>query len=157
MKSLTRRIPLFIFISATATVQNAIADDVLEIDDAWLAEAPPVSKVMAAYMEIENESSHERKAVAMHCSGFQRTEFHRTIEKDGMARMEHQQELIIPANSSLELKPGGYHVMLFNPANYLVAGDSTGCRMEFDDGTTIDFKLDVKKSSVEDHSHHHHH
>jgi copper(I)-binding protein len=155
MNLFTQKIPVLL-VSAIIS-QGVNADGMLEIDDAWLAEAPPVSKVMAAYMEIENESPHDRKAVALHCAGFQRTEFHRTIEKDGMARMEHQQALNIPANSTLELTPGGYHVMLFNPANYLVAGDSTDCSMKFDDGTTIDFELDVKKPSDEDHSHHHHH
>lgn len=154
MKLLARTLPLIIV--ATLTSQNAIADDKLEIDDAWIAEAPPVSKVLAAYMEIENETRQDRQAISMQCEEFERAEFHRTIEKDGMARMEHLQVLNIPANSELELEPGGYHIMLFNPARRLLAGDKTGCSMKFDDDTTINFDLDIRKSSVEDHSHHHH-
>jgi copper(I)-binding protein len=137
--------------------RQAIAADQLEIDDAWIAEAPPVSKVMAAYLEIENETSHDRLATSMHCQEFDRAEFHQTIETDGIARMEHQQNLKIPADSELELKPGGYHIMLFNPARRLQAGDRTKCNMSFDDGSTIDFELEIKKASVDDHSHHHHH
>ncbi len=154
MKLLARTFPLIIV--ATLTSQYAIADDKLEIDDAWIAEAPPVSKVLAAYMEIENETRQDRQAISMQCEEFKRAEFHRTIEKDGMARMEHLQVLNIPANSELELEPGGYHIMLFNPARRLLAGDNTGCSMKFDDDTTINFDLDIRKSSVEDHSHHHH-
>jgi hypothetical protein len=134
-----------------------LADNKLEIDDAWIAEAPPVSKVMAAYMEIENETTQDRQAIAMQCREFERAEFHRTVDKEGMASMEHQQALNIPARSELELEPGGYHVMLFNPARRLLAGDNTQCRIEFDDGTGIDFQLEVRKAAVEDHSHHHHH
>ena len=134
----------------------AFASDKLEIDDAWIAEAPPVSKVMAAYMEIENETQHDRQATSMQCKDFERAEFHRTVEKDGMARMEHQQVLNIKRGSELELRPGGYHIMLFNPARRLQAGDRTSCSMAFDDGITINFDLVVRKSSVEDHSHHHH-
>lgn len=110
---------------------------------------------MAAYMEIENETRQDRQAISMQCEEFERAEFHRTIEKDGMARMEHLQVLNIPANSELELEPGGYHIMLFNPARRLLAGDKTGCSMKFDDDTTINLDLDIRKSSVEDHSHHH--
>jgi copper(I)-binding protein len=150
-----KHFPLLII--AAALSPAADADAILEIEDAWLAEAPPVSKVMAAYMEIENNSQQERKAVAMVCNDFSRTEFHRTIENDGVASMQHQPVLTIPAGSELKLEPGGYHVMLFNPVRRLLAGDSTKCSMEFDDGTTMDFKLDVRKTSVEDHSHHHHH
>jgi hypothetical protein len=155
MKLFARR--LAVIIPALLLSHFAIANDTLEIDDAWIAEAPPVSKVMAAYMEIENETGEHRQAVSMQCKEFERAEFHRTVEKDGMARMQHQQALNIPANSELELEPGGYHIMLFNPARHLLAGDRTSCSMKFDDGTTIALELEIRKSSVEDHSHHHHH
>jgi hypothetical protein len=153
MKLFTRR--LTTIIPAILVSHVAIAGETLEIDDAWIAEAPPVSKVMAAYMEIENETGQDRQAVSMQCREFERAEFHRTVEKDGMARMEHQQVLNIPAGSELELEPGGYHIMLFNPARQLMAGDKTSCSMKFDDDTAIAIELEIRKSSVEDHSHHH--
>jgi hypothetical protein len=144
-------------IPATLISHFAFANDKLDIDDAWIAEAPPVSKVMAAYMEIENETRQQRQAVSMQCKEFERAEFHRTVEKDGMARMKRQQVLSIPAESRLKLEPGGYHIMLYNPARHFVAADKTSCSMKFDDGTTIAIELEIRKSSVEDHSHHHHH
>ena len=156
MKSIAARLASIVLISTTSC-QLAHAAELLDIGHAWLAEAPPVSKVMAAYMTIENDSQHQRQAVAMVCREFARAEFHRTLEKDGIASMQHQQALSIPANSKLELEPGGYHVMLFEPARRFLAGDNTGCRMEFDDGTTIEFDLVVKKISSADHSHHQHH
>jgi len=155
MKPYTRILPLIIYVLLNS--YPVFADNKLEIDDAWIAEAPPVSKVMAAYMKIENETSQVRQAVAMQCREFERAEFHRTVDKEGMASMEHQQVLNIPAKSELELEPGGYHVMLFNPARRLLAGNITQCSIEFDNGKTIDFDLVIRKSSGEDHSHHHHH
>lgn len=148
---------LLFIILALFTGHHVLADDKLEIEDAWIAEAPPVSKVMAAYMEIDNETAQDRVATSITCKEFERAEFHRTVDKAGMASMEHQQTLNIAANSELDLEPGGYHVMLFNPARRLLAGDNTQCRIEFDDGTAIDFELKVRKAAVEDHSHHHHH
>ena len=148
---------LAITVISTLISHHAVAGDQLEIDDAWIAEAPPVSTVMAAYMEIENSSSQDRQATSMQCSEFERAEFHRTVEADGMARMQHQQFLSIPAGTELELKPGDYHIMLFNPARRLQAGDTTECSMTFDDGTTLRFAVEIKKSSIDDHSHHHHH
>lgn len=156
MKSIVIRLACCLLFSTTNNYP-AYAGDLIEIEDAWLAEAPPVSKVMAAYMTINNDSQQQRQAVAMVCSEFARAQFHRTIDKDGIASMQYQQVLSIPANSELELKPGGYHVMLYDPARRLPAGDSTGCSMEFDDGTTIAFDLVVKKASSTEHSHHNHH
>ena len=150
------RLQLGAFIIAALGSHCAVADDIIEIDDAWIAEAPPVSKVLAAYMEIENESTEDRRAIAMQCAEFERAEFHRSIEKEGVASMERLAVLNVPVDSELELKPGGFHIMLFNPERRLRAGDKTDCSMEFDDGTVISFELEVRKASVEDHSHHHH-
>ena len=155
MELFTRNLPLIV--CALLTSHAVFADNKLEIDDAWIAEAPPVSSVMAAYMEIENETARDRQAIAIQCREFERAEFHRTVDKEGMASMEHQQTLNIPARSELELEPGGYHVMLFNPARRLLAGDTTQCSIEFDNGKIIDFDLVIRKASSEDHSHHHHH
>jgi copper(I)-binding protein len=146
-------LPSLILIAAS---MNTYADDALEIEDAWIAEAPPVSKVMAAYMKIENETSEGRQATSMTCSNFERAEFHRTVEQDGMARMQHQEVLTIPAHSELKLEPGSYHIMLFTPSQRLKAGDKTECKMTFDNGTKLSIELEVKKA-FEDHSHHEHH
>ena len=155
MKSISRQLALFIL--ASSINAHAIADDAVEIDGAWIAEAPPVARVLAAYMEIENETDQNRQAVAMQCEAFERAEFHRSVEKDGIASMEHLSVLEIAADSELELKPGGYHIMLFNPAQRLLAGDKTRCSMEFDNGVSVRFELEVRKPSQQDHSHHHHH
>ena len=154
MKPLIRQLPALFLV--TLTGNSMASDDALEIDDAWIAEAPPVSKVLAAYMEIENETDQDRKAIAMQCEAFERVEFHRSTEKDGVARMERLDVLNIGANSELELKPGGYHIMLFNPERRLRAGDKTACSMEFDNGALLQFELEVRRASHEDHSQHHH-
>ena len=149
-----RKLALIMLVFLTSHHSNASSG--LEIEEAWIAEAPPVSKVMAAYMEIENETGNDRQAIAMQCDEFERAEFHRTAEIEGIARMEHQPSLTIRAHSELELEPGGYHIMLFNPRRRLRAGDETRCSMTFDDQSAVEFALTVKKSIVEDHSHHHH-
>jgi copper(I)-binding protein len=154
MKPLIQQLPALFLL--TLAGNSTATDDALEIEDAWIAEAPPVSKVLAAYMEIENETDQDRKAIAMQCEAFERTEFHRSTDQDGVARMERLDVLIIGAKSELELKPGGYHIMLFNPERRLRAGDKTACSMEFDDGTLLQFDLDVRQAYPEDHSHHHH-
>jgi len=154
MKPLIRQLPVLLLV--TLTGNSTAADDSLEIDDPWIAEAPPVSKVLAAYMEIANKTDQDRKAIAMQCEVFERVEFHRSTEKDGVARMERLDVLEVDANSELELKPGGYHIMLFNPERRLQAGDRTACSMEFDNGALLQFELVVRRASHEDHTHHNH-
>lgn len=143
-----------------APVANAdpSSDSNLKFENAWIAEAPPVSKVQAAYMEIENESSDEIKIVAASSDDFGNIEFHRTIDKDGMASMQRQNELVIPADGELKLQPGGYHMMLFRPAKALRAGDKSTFRFTLANGKNIDVVATVKKAAMsESHDHHHNH
>ena len=126
----------------------------IEIKDAWIAEAPPVSTVNAAYMKIVNTTHTDIRIVSIACENYSSAEFHRTVHTNGMAQMRHLDELEIPAGSTLAFEPGDYHVMLFNPVHALHSGDASQCTLKLDDGRSLAIKLDVKKSS-EDHLHHH--
>jgi len=85
------------------------------IENSWVRAAAPKTKVMAAYMTIEN---HSLKAIEMDIKkiiskGFTKTELHRSSHND-MMTME-KIETIIKPNESLVLEPGGLHFMLINP------------------------------------------
>ena len=43
---------------------QAASDSLLNFDNAWIAEAPPVSKVMAAYVNIRNPGDSAREITA---------------------------------------------------------------------------------------------
>lgn len=129
----------------------------LVFEDVWIAEAPPVSKVLAAYMTINNTGDTDQKLVSAKSADFSSIEFHRTVDKKGMASMQHQDYLMVPAGSSLILKPGDYHMMLFNPARKLRAGDKSSFQFQLDDGSSIDTTAIVKKAGAEDSHQHHHH
>jgi len=79
-------VALIIFI--TSITNLAFADEAkLLIEDAWIAEAPPVSKVMVAYMTIINSGSDTVDIVRAQSELYSSIEFHETIYQDGMARM----------------------------------------------------------------------
>ncbi len=128
------------------------------VSNAWIAEAPPVSKVMAAYMTISNDSAETVTVLSAESADFGKIEFHQTVNEDGIARMKHQPSLVIPANASLSLEPGGYHMMLFRPARTLRAGDSSSMLLKTSSGKSLTVDIMVKKAAMEaSHEHHHHH
>ena len=61
----------------------------IEIKDAWIAEAPPVSTVNAAYMKIVNTTHTDIRIVSIACENYSSAEFHRTVNIDGVASMRH--------------------------------------------------------------------
>lgn len=129
----------------------------LEFENMWIAEAPPVSKVLAAYLTIKNSSNKDKKIVSAKSDDFGSIQFHLTIDKNGMASMQHLEYLNIPAGSMLTLKPGDYHMMLFKPARRLSAGDTSNFQFQLDNGNTVQVTAIVKKNTTEDpHQHHNH-
>lgn len=140
----------------------AAAESGLTFEDAWVAEAPPVSKVMAAYMEIKNSSEQAHSIISASSDNFERIEFHQSTHINNIASMKQVHKLVIPAKGELELKAGGYHMMLFNPVKKLKAGDQVSFSFKLENGDVINVVMPVKKqdfsSSPHDHhSHEHHH
>lgn len=130
----------------------------LDFENVWIAEAPPVSKVLAAYMDIKNPGKQNMKIVAASSEDFGKIELHRTIEADGMATMQQQHELLIPAGGELKLEPNSYHLMLFRPVKPLPAGTRSSFSFELANGKTIKIAAEVKKAGQDQsHEHHHHH
>ncbi len=120
--------------------------DALEFNQVWIAEAPPVSRVLAAYMSIQNHSDKDISILSAESKHFSSTAFHRTIYKNGVASMQHQSTLTIPAHQTLQLEPGGFHMMLFNPVNPLQAGDSVEFSFTLDNQTIKKVTAIVKKT-----------
>ena len=93
---------------------NALGNIIIE--NSWVRAAAPGTKVMAAYMTIENNSVKpiEMDIEKIISKGFKKTEVHKSSLND-MMTMEKIDALIIKPNESLVLEPGGLHFMLINP------------------------------------------
>jgi len=132
------------------------AGDSLSVVDAWVLEAPPGMKVMAAYMTLKNNSDkvHELKGVSS--PQFERVEMHRTIIENELARMVKQDSMTVNVGEVLKFEPGGSHLMLFNPKKPLTSGDEIDLSLILENGMKIDIKAYVRKHS-EMHSMEHHH
>ena len=134
--------------SIYADAPNDEASEVnhLVIEDAWIAEAPPVSKVMVAYMRLKNTGTETIEIIHAESDLYSSIEFHETIHENGLARMIRHDTLSIPANNKLELKPGGPHIMLFNPTKRLTAGSTADIKLTTKNNKIITVTVPVKKA-----------
>lgn len=146
----------FFLLLATATVQAGS----ITINDAWIREAPPGMMMLAGYMVVNNSSDEARAIVSASGADFGYIELHRSMIKDGMARMIPQENIPVPAQGSVELKPGDYHLMLMEPKKALKAGEESSLTIVMDNGETITLAVPVRKAEggmQMNHEHHHHH
>ncbi len=140
------------------SLNYALADENITVQNAWLREAPPTIKIMAGYLEIENLSDKTLTLISAESAEFERIEFHLSQIEDGVARMEQQDQIVIPANTTFSFKPGGYHMMLFNNTAPMREGKIASIKLTFADNKVLMFDAMVKRSdSTELHNHEHHH
>jgi hypothetical protein len=127
------------------------ADSAIMIRDAWIREAPPNSTVLAGYMLLENQSDTDQSLISVSATAFGGVMIHRTEQKDGMAHMSHQKQVIVPANGKIVFAPGGYHLMLMKPKRSLRDGDEVSVNLVFDDDSkySVNFKVrrDIPRKS----------
>ncbi|MDJ0882013.1 MAG: copper chaperone PCu(A)C [Gammaproteobacteria bacterium] len=122
-----------------------IADSTLvSFSNGWIKQLPPVVPMRAGYMQIENTGEKEQTIIAIQSEQFERVEMHETKMSDGMMQMEELYNLVIPAKSSVELKPGGKHLMLITPTVSLEVGDTVDITVTFSDETAQRVQLKIK-------------
>ena len=117
----------------------------LEISDAWIKNLPPAVPVRAGYMTLYNPAATVQRIVALHSESFASVEIHQTVMRDGMMRMQQLPELPIYAGETVQLAPGGLHLMLIQPAEPTRPGEMHRIEIEFDDGSRQSLQLVVKK------------
>ena len=84
----------------------------LEIVHPWARATAGASKTGAVYMRIENNGDANDQLVGMASAAAERVEMHASNEENGVASMQKVNAIDLPAHSTIEFKPGKYHVML---------------------------------------------
>ena len=101
----------------------------VRIEGAWARRAPMLkgdstagSGNGAVYLTIVNPGSVSDDVIAASSDAAETGELHESYEESGMTMMRPIIKLHVPAGEKLEMKPGGYHIMLINLKRELKAG-----------------------------------
>ena len=125
-----------------------------QIIDARIHEPLPDAKNLVAYMTIKNPTAEDIILQFVRSPDFALIEIHKTEIKQGVARMQSQPTLIIPAETAMTLKPGSYHLMLRNPRRQLQVGDTAKMRFIFNGSRQVMTVLPVISPDFSPAGHH---
>ena len=104
--------PLIAAVFTTVCAVSAWAQSVT-VTDAWARATVQGQKATGAFMKITSKDNAKLIAVSSPVAGV--AEIHEMkMEKDVMKMAALPNGLDLPAGKAVELKPGGYHVMLMN-------------------------------------------
>ncbi|MCW5745685.1 MAG: copper chaperone PCu(A)C [Alphaproteobacteria bacterium] len=119
----------------------------LTIDHPWARETASMARAGGAFMTIENKGGTPDKLLRARSPVAARTEVHTVIRDGDVMRMREVPAIELAPNSKVELKPGGYHVMLMELKAPLKAGDKFPLTLTFEKAGEITVDIVVEKLS----------
>jgi copper(I)-binding protein len=120
----------------------------LVIRDGWIQEGPPSQKITAAYMVIENHGDADISLESASSQIAQVIELHKMELTDGMMKMRRVGSIKIPAGGIVELKPGGYHLMVIGLNKELKDGDVVSITLQFNNDLHKSISIPVRPRSA---------
>jgi copper(I)-binding protein len=132
----------FLLILGLLLPASAFAE--LEIVDAWIKNLPPSVPMRAGYMTIHNPGETAVTILSIRSDAFASIDIHRSVMQDGMMRMDPVTSLSIAPGESLQLAPGGYHLMM-QPLQATRPGQEIEIVLQFDDGSEQRLTMTVIK------------
>jgi copper(I)-binding protein len=131
----------------------------ITVENPYYAETP---RALAVYMKIHNGKLKEVCLVKAELAepGMAMVEIHETVMTEKGHEMRPVERLCIPPRGTLEMKPGGYHIMIMGNSEAIkaITADKTvTIRLIFDDGTQIEVKATPAGEAGDSHHHRHHH
>jgi periplasmic copper chaperone A len=121
------------------------SDATIVVRDGWSRATPGGARVGAGYLVIENHGDVQDRLVAAELPVAGRVEIHESTESGGVARMRQVTDVPVSAHGTVELRPGGLHLMLMDLRNPLREGDRLEGVLVFEHAGRVAVQLQVKK------------
>ncbi len=119
----------------------------IKISNPWARPSPKMATSGAAYMIIENKGKEDDALIGAESDVSNNTEIHEmVVDENSVMHMKpvEGQRLTIPARGKVELKPGGYHIMLINLKHQLKEGEIVHLTLKFEKSGEMKIDAPVK-------------
>lgn len=117
----------------------------LELSDAYARATPPNAPTSAIFLKLTNPTERSISLISASTPAAGRVELHTMLMDGDVMKMRQIEKIDVPAHSTVELKPGGLHLMLFNLQQAFVEGQELSLELKFSDGSQQDITLPIKK------------
>ncbi len=139
----------FTVLAALALAAGAVSAQTT-VKDAWVRGTVEPQKATGAFMSITSTQGGKLVAAQSPVAGV--TEVHEMAMDGNVMKMRAIAALDLPAGKAVELKPGGYHVMLMDLKQPVKAGETVPLTLTIEgkDGKreTLELKVPVKAAAA---------
>lgn len=129
----------------TSSAPQQEAASSLQVENAWAAPTPGGVEVSAGYLTIVNGAAADDTLISAASPRAERVELHEMTMEGGVMQMRAAERIVIAAGGSLELAPGGRHLMFFGVAQPFAEGETIPVTLTFEHAGAIDVSLPVQR------------
>lgn len=134
------------FTALFLSLAGAVAHAEVAVSDAWARATVPNQKAGGAFMTLK--ASTDTRLVAASSPAAAVAEIHEMKMEGNVMKMSAIEALELPAGKAVELRPGGYHLMLMQLVKPLEAGSTIPVSLSFEDPdgkrSTLELQVPVK-------------
>lgn len=146
--------------SSAVEVTSGETGSAVDVTDVWARTSPMMTSAGAVYMTIQSAEGDELLSVAVDASVAADAQVHETVTAGGMTgdsmpmdttggmsgqmTMQEVDSIVIPAGESVQLMPGGYHIMLLDLAAPLEIGQTFELTLTFANAGDVVVTVEVR-------------
>jgi copper(I)-binding protein len=138
---------------APAFAHDARAGD-LAVLEPW-SRAAGANGTGAGYLTIRNAGSQPDRLLSATSPIARKVEMHSHIRDGEVMRMREVADIPVPAGQTVELRPGGLHIMLIGLTEPLRQGTEVPLTLQFEQAGRLEVMLHVQAAGARGPGHHH--
>jgi copper(I)-binding protein len=119
----------------------------IQLEKPWVRRAlaaPDQQGRTAAYLIIQNRGAVPDTLLSATADAAERVERHETRSMSGMMMMESVSKIAVAPGARVELKPGGYHLMLIGLRRSLGPGETIALTLTFERAGPVRAQAEVR-------------
>jgi periplasmic copper chaperone A len=144
MKSLLSAILMAASLAATPSLARDYKIGSIEIVQPWSRATPSTAPSAGGFLTLTNKGDAPDRLIAIESPAAKQTEIHEMKMDGAVMRMrELENGVVLPPGQTVELKPGGYHVMFIGLKAPFVKDQKVSATLVFEKAGRIDVEFQV--------------
>ena len=140
-------------VSVAQSVTKTVKTDAIKIENAYTRATAPGQQVAGGFMKIENKGNVADQLVSASSPAAGEVQLHEMAMDGNVMKMRQVKDIAVPAGGSVELKPGGYHLMFMNLKGPFAAGQAVPVKLKFAKAGEVEVKMPVNATGAQHDKH----
>jgi len=132
--------------SASTLAQNVtqtVTTNAIKVENAYTRATVPGQQVAGGFMKIENKGASVDQLISASSPAAGEVQLHEMAMEGNVMKMRQVKDIAVPAGGTVELKPGGYHLMFMGLKGPFAAGETVPVKLKFAKAGELEVKLPV--------------